>query len=392
MRAHDGREVSRLALSQETSTERSVELTDEPIPVLEPRCTKRVAVVGAGLFGVTAALALERAGCQVTLFERRDDIMQGATAASMNRVHLGYHYPRSPETISAVRHAERSFRAEYGAAIIDDFRHLYLVAREDSRTSPVAFRSACTQAGLVWVEADSELVRRSSVESVIEVDEGTIDLQMLRRLVWDRLVRSSIDVRLNAPASTVRRSAFDEVVLATYANPFAHLRGQLPRSPRHLRFDLCEVMVAQLPPAYRQLSIVIMDGPFLSIDPLARTGLSLLYHVVHSVHQRQDGHAPVLPPWVVPLLDAGRVQIPERTKFAHVMHDASGFLTGLNGSEYAGSMLSLRVVRTDSADSAARPTEVTRLAPGVVEVFSGKLVNCIDAARAVVAEVVTASC
>jgi hypothetical protein len=54
-------------------------------------------------------------------------------------------------------------------------------------------------------------------------------------------------------------------------------------------------------------------------------------------------------------------------------------------------MFSVRVVRTDSEGSAARPTEVTRLAPGVVEVFSGKLINCTDAARAVVTEVLGAS-
>jgi hypothetical protein len=221
--------------------------------------------------------------------------MQGATAASMNRVHLGYHYPRSPETITALRRAERSFRAEYGAAVIDDFRHLYMVARSGSHISSPTFHDVCSGAGLPWVEAECELARLGAVESIIEVEEGTIDLPAMRRLAWTKLARSGIDVRLGTSAASVRRSVFDEVVLATYANPSGNLPELHQPPPSHLRFDLCEVMVARLPPAYRQLSIVVMDGPFFSIDPLARTGLSLLYHVVQRPPARRRPRPPPSP-------------------------------------------------------------------------------------------------
>jgi len=57
-------------------------------------------VLGAGIYGCMAALELAAAGFSVDLFERRQDILLGATQANQGRLHLGYHYPRSPATVA----------------------------------------------------------------------------------------------------------------------------------------------------------------------------------------------------------------------------------------------------------------------------------------------------
>jgi len=72
-----------------------------------------VAVIGAGIFGCMAAIRLREAGHRVTLFERRDGILQGASLNNQNRLHLGFHYPRSPETTAQCAKGFAAFAREF---------------------------------------------------------------------------------------------------------------------------------------------------------------------------------------------------------------------------------------------------------------------------------------
>ena len=59
--------------------------------------SRRVAVVGGGVLGVTTALLLAEGGTAVTLFERREVLWSGATAANEGKVHLGPVYALGTE-------------------------------------------------------------------------------------------------------------------------------------------------------------------------------------------------------------------------------------------------------------------------------------------------------
>src|SRR5437660_11754402 len=95
----------------------------------------RVAVVGGGIFGITAAVEIARAGHHVDLFERAPDLLQGASGINQYRLHRGYHYPRSPETAIQSKNAESSFVEKYADAILANDSHYYAIARERSLLS-----------------------------------------------------------------------------------------------------------------------------------------------------------------------------------------------------------------------------------------------------------------
>ena len=82
---------------------------------------------------------------------------------------------------------------------------------------------------------------------------------------------------------------YDYIINSTYAN-INHLLE--PSKHKDYQFELCEKPVVKLPKKYKNKSIVIMDGPFMCIDPLGDTGLHLLCNVVHEIHQTNIGKYP----------------------------------------------------------------------------------------------------
>ena len=60
--------------------------------------SKKILVIGAGIFGCCIASELAKIGYDVVLIEQDSDIMQRASKLNHNRIHFGFHYPRSPRT------------------------------------------------------------------------------------------------------------------------------------------------------------------------------------------------------------------------------------------------------------------------------------------------------
>ena len=143
----------------------------------------RVAVVGGGLFGTTAAIHVARRGHAVHLFEEKSDLLRSASTINQYRIHRGYHYPRSPETTQSCIAGVSSFVEEYRDAVVADSRHLYGIAREDSKTSLSQFMQHCDAHGLFYrAVSAAELINPERADAV-EVVEDSLDPGALGTLV-----------------------------------------------------------------------------------------------------------------------------------------------------------------------------------------------------------------
>ena len=87
--------------------------------------SKDIAVVGGGMFGITAAVELARADYDVTLYEKQSDILRGASGSNHWRLHRGYHYPMSDETAAETHRTEPLFKSRYREAVIQDQTHYW---------------------------------------------------------------------------------------------------------------------------------------------------------------------------------------------------------------------------------------------------------------------------
>lgn len=339
----------------------------------------RIAVVGAGIFGSTVAIKLAQAGHEVELFEKGKDILSAASGINLNRLHRGYHYPRSKETALSSKHSERSFRLEYGEAVQDHNDHYYAIAKEKSLISGEAFLNFCLECGLEHEKVDFGHLHSHMVEFVVKCRESIIDPVKLRGIVKRKINDEGIKLFLEQTFSANQTEDYDLIVNAAYANSNSILE-KFPDAKRQYQFELCEIPVLKLPESLKNKSLVMLDGPFFCIDPYSDTGYHGLYNVVHSIHATNVGFYPEIPKEFVSLINRGIVENPPITNIAKFIEAAAEFMVEIREAQHIGSMYTVRTVLPNVHGTDERPTLVTRLNDRVINVFSGKLGNCVEAA------------
>lgn len=333
----------------------------------------KVAVVGAGLFGCTAAIELAGAGHTVDLFDRRAGILLGGSGANCLRVHRGYHYPRSEPTARATLAAAGEFEATFRDAVSRSARHYYCVAAGGLVDSD-AYLAFLGRLGLPYDVARPPLVRADTVDVTVRASESSIHVGRLRALLHRRLRAVGVGMRMGADAGA-DMPGYDLTVLATYGR----------HTTRPLRFEVTEVALVRLGDQFVGHSYVVLDGPFACLDPLPGTDMHLLYDVIHSVHHANVGLSPEVPDHLAPLVDRGRV-FAGHTRVAAMEQTARQFLRGVGMPEYRGSLFTVRAVLPDVDATDERPTLVERDG-STVRILSGKLDTALVAARQVVASV-----
>ena len=339
----------------------------------------KVAVIGGGLFGCTAAIHCARAGHDVHLFESSGDVMKGATAGSYNRLHRGYHYPRSKETGRESLSAEASFRQEYGKAIIDGGTQLYAIADGGLIDGPDYLYFLETMNLRYVRNVDHALI--AGTEWIFEVEEPRIDPDALVEAVKDKL--SSVKVHFE-PMPRDIRDHVDAIVVASYAGSNDVLR-ELDLAPETYKFQVVEKPLVQLPADFHHTSIVVLDGPFCCLDPHGLTDAHVLGHVVETVHHSNVGYAADVPADLRPFVNHGLYRDFPQTRIKRVIEAMESHIPGVKAANYIGSTLTVRAVLPDQEKTDARPTLVQRLDSQVVRVFSGKMGTAVSAAREVVA-------
>lgn len=338
-----------------------------------------VAVVGGGAFGATAAIELARNGHRVDLFERLDDLLLAASGINQYRLHRGYHYPRSLATAVECRASELMFRHAFPSAVVGDAEHFYAVAARDSRTSPDEYLRFCDRARLEYQPTTLDLLQPGSVDLVVRVEETMFDPAAMRRLLWEQLRAAGVRVHLGTEATAELIAPYDLAVVAGYSDVNV-LGGGGATAPSY-QFEVCEKPVVRLPARYAGHSVVVMDGPFMCVDPLAGTDLFVLGNVVHAIHHASIGQRPEVPDELRPLLNRGIVPAPSLTKIGEFIESGHEFFRDFKQAEHVGSMFTIRAVLPGVDHTDARPTLVTRVSDRMISVFSGKIDTCVRAAQ-----------
>ena len=344
----------------------------------------KIAIVGGGIFGCTIGWLLAKNNYSVDLYEKKKDVFMAASGINQYRLHRGYHYPRSRETILACLFGEKKFRKVYAECIIDSpHEHYYGIAKEDSLFNAKQCFKIWNECGLSYKIVDVDFVNKEAFEAIVKVREAVFDHLKLKEICLERLKKYGVNPILNKEVKYEELKDYDLIVIATYCMNNSLLE-QFQEAQKDYQFELIEKLVLKLPEKFKNKSFVVQDGPFTCIDPLGRTGLTLMGNVVHAIHHSNIGKLPEIPKEFREVLDNGIVENPKITKIKNFLNAAEKFFPGIKQSaEHIGSMYTIRTVPPYREYDDARPTIVKQIGDRIISVFSGKIPTCIDAAEEV---------
>lgn len=338
---------------------------------------KKVAVIGAGVFGITIACKLAEK-FDVHLYERFKDILQEASSINQFRLHRGYHYPRSVKTARSAVNSSIPFGDIYSGAVISHTKTYYAIAKEKSKTTPKDYLNFLKKMQLDFGIVDLKLINRQKVALTLLAEENLIDFKKLKSIAKRRLEKAKVKLHLNKSANREIKENYDYVVICTYSNINEIL---LPKDQEDYQYEVCEKLVLELPDKYKNKSIVVLDGPFMCIDPYGRSKYHLMGNVVHAIHATNVGKFPKVPNSLKPYLNKGLIKGPTITNFDKFIKSASEFIPGINSAKHVGSMFTVRTVLPNKDKTDERPTIVKRIDKKTFTVFSGKISSCVIAAQ-----------
>jgi hypothetical protein len=334
----------------------------------------RIAVAGAGIYGATTALRLAKEGHRVDLFDPLG-VMRAASAINQYRVHAGYHYPRSAETIAEIAEARAEFSKEFAPAIVRNSHHYYAIPKKNSLTAPDAYESIMARHGLPLQTCRPGWMNFDFIERCYEVDESIYDPELLRDLIQERL--DSLGLPLHRGEFTTKmRDEYDFVVWATYG------LGPSKGLFKAAKYQVAEKMLIELPPELHGIALVVVDGPFTAFDPYGSTTRSLFGSAKNTNHWTTTSATDPIPELYARILNKPEFEPVPFTRFEPMREDSSLTVPAAKDAKYIGSRFTIRVVE-DNPEHDRRILYVREGAPGEIHIFSGKVVSAVKAARIV---------
>lgn len=334
---------------------------------------KKALVVGAGVFGLTSAIALSHNGYDVIVREKEDDLMKGASSINQYRLHKGYHYPRSIETAQECQRGLQTFKRKYESSVVNgNIQHLYSIASEGSLVSGDEYKNFLEKVGLEYYEREP----MPNCDLTIQANEELFNPEQLILSLHKKLYSSGIKVYVNSEVKSLDEEKFDVAVIATYSQI-----NQLLDEKKEYQFEVCEKPVVKLPKIFENLSVVIMDGPFMCLDPYVNDS-HVLGNVVHAIHETNIGTKPIVSEELKPYLNKGLIRNPKITNIDKFIESGKKYFGDeFEDLEHIGSMYTIRTVLSNREQDDSRPTLVEKVNDNVYTLFSGKIDTCVDAAN-----------
>jgi len=250
---------------------------------------KEVIVIGAGIFGITTALVLSENEYNVTLVELESDIMCRASKCNHNRLHFGFHYPRSIKTAKQSLDGYDIFYKNFSDSIVENFPNYYLIEK-NGKINSTEFESFCDELGVYYEQSNVPIdVNMENISLSLLTKETIFDFESIKLNLSNRLENSNVKLILNKEITNISElNNFDTIINTTYSN-MNKINKIFDINPKKLKLQ--DVIVPIFKMNFDKIGLTIMDGEYCSIMPKGfEENTFLLYHVKHSVIKQVDDY------------------------------------------------------------------------------------------------------
>lgn len=348
---------------------------------------KKIYIIGGGIFGASIYIKLRQAGLNCGLIESKNDLLKGATTNNLNRIHLGYHYPRDTITTKQSKRGYWSFKRFYKSSIIKNFPNYYLIAK-NSKVNLKKYYEFCRRQKLFFkkVKINKFPTKINNIEGGIEVKEPIYDWLKLKKEVKNKIKSiKNNEIFLNTRISKIKkfkkkfillskkRQFISDIVIDASYNGSNNLTKNISRNQK-FKYQL--VFVKQFKFVnLKKFGVAIMDGKFFSFLPKGKSKDHLLYHVKYSIIKESVSEQ-FNENWLKIKRTDKRIKILEKK----MLSDFKKYFPELKIKISNKIYISPRLILSNVEKTDKRASEIRTIKENYFKIISGKVDHSIDIA------------
>lgn len=237
----------------------------------------KIAIIGAGFYGTYIAYKFSKNNKhQVDIFEKNKQICSEVVKNNQYRLHTGFHYPRSLETIAQTLKGYKLFIKEFKQFIELPKYNIYLIKKK-SKVSFKKYKHIYKKLKIPYKEINLDkfknYLRKENFLGGINTKEGVIKINQLV-FYLHKIIKNKLNIYSNSEVikiDNLKGSVFtqnkkfhnyDLIINTTYSNPNLGLK----KKKFILKYELTGMLKLKNPYS-KSLGLTVMDGNFCSLYP-----------------------------------------------------------------------------------------------------------------------------
>ena len=229
--------------------------------------SKKIAVIGAGWFGCFIANSLINKGYQVNVYEKNNDIFKNASGNNQNRLHLGFHYPRSKKTIEQSKEGFLEFKKELGGFTKKIFKNYYFISSsKKTKTDFKTYKEIYSNFDIDFNELDLDKISfLKNVDGGIKCNEELLLFNIAKKFYKKKLKKYLFLKKLVKKVSKknnkykIFNKEYDFVINCSWMQYSKFTKN-------NFTYEFC-LMLKYKAKKKKHPAITIMDGPFFTLYP-----------------------------------------------------------------------------------------------------------------------------
>lgn len=245
----------------------------------------KIAIIGGGFYGCYFAykiLQLKKKH-QITIFEKNNDILSEAAINNQYRLHKGFHYPRSQNTIKQTNQGFKFFSKEFKNFIYFPKINIYAIHR-NSKINFNKYLNIFKKDNFKFKILPKEkfnlyFVKPNEIEGAIMVDEAVIKIEKLYKYIRSKL--KDVEIFKNTEICKIDRNKkiilyknkekkFDLIINTTFTKPNLGLK----KKKYKIKYELASMLHVKNF-LNKDTALTVMDGNFGSAYPINQNVLTL---------------------------------------------------------------------------------------------------------------------
>ena len=237
---------------------------------------KSICIIGGGFYGCYIAKKINEnyKNVQVEIFEKNSDLLSEAGKNNQYRLHLGFHYPRSFQTIKQTQEGSKIFIREFKNFVSKPKKNIYLIHKK-SLIKFTSYKKIFRRLKIRFKEINLNKIKflkdNKMYQGAINTNEQVI---LLDKLVPNlkKYVKKKCKINFNNEIKNINSKTgeicdskrklkkFDYIINTTYTNPNLGLKKKYK-----IKYEIAGMV--KIKNTLKDTAVTIMDGPFVSLYP-----------------------------------------------------------------------------------------------------------------------------